>query len=236
MPNTSPRPQLNIKTDVQPIYYGTRRSASIASGSSSLSSTPSSDASAFTSPETTQWQHSSLPIVIATPTYCADGQCCMTGARSLSPIRGSPDSESTSQCTGETTRTRNTLIRALTYSYDHCLLLRPCTQEATDFLMFNQQIALCLYQYRHIESDSSRPGDDALLNELGAVTTTVESRKKLIDGVRIFEEYAAQTTADEYNGVIFQDIIQALGPFIPGLNPLSSSAAPEKASANHASG
>ena len=102
--------------------------------------------------------------------------------------------------------------------------------------MFNQQIAFCLYQYRHIESDSTSSGDSALLHELGAVTKNAESRKQLIDGTRNFEEYAVQTTATEYDGVIFQDIIKALGPFIPGLNPLSSSTAPETAPANHASG
>lgn len=221
MSNTSPRPQLNIKTDVQPRYYGTRRSASIASGSSSVSSTSSFDASAFTSPETAQWQHTSLPIEIATPTHCTDDHCCMTGARLLSPSPSSHNGETTSPRTGQTTRTRNTLVRTLTYSYDHCLLLQPCTQEAADFLMFKQQIALCLYQYRHVESDSSRPGDNALLNELGAVIKTAESHTEFIEDIRIFEEYAMRTTANEYNGLALRDIIKAFAGVIPDLNSLS---------------
>ena len=229
------KPQLNVDTDIQARYYSTHRSASIASASSSISSTPSSDASAFTSPETAQWQHISLPIEIATPSRCGDGHCYATAARPLSPISSPHDSESTCQRTDQTTGTRNTLIRALTYSYNHCLRLRPCTQEAADFLMFNQQIALCLHQYRSVERDLNRPEDDALLNELGAVIKGVESHTNFIEDIRIFEEYVMSTTADEYNGFALRDIIKAFAGVIPDLKRLSSSAALGTTLANHAS-
>ena len=229
MPNPLPRPQPTINTDVQPRYYSTIHSASIVSASSYPSS--SSDASAFLPPETAQWPHISLPVSMETTTHSGDDHGHLIATVSPSLVTSSKGGEVAHQRTGQMTQTQVNSVRALTHSHDHCLLVQPCTREAVKSLIFSQQLRLCVY---HFESDSSSLGNDALLHELGAVTKTVESHKKLTESIRIFETCAMSNTANECNDAALQDIIMASTPLILGLNPLSSSAAPEKVAADHA--
>lgn len=106
----------------------------------------------------------------------------------------------------------NSFIRAINSSYNHCLAVLPSTQEAADFLLFNQQIALCLDHHHHVEDDYMFPEIEKLLGKPGAMSENVAGHEKFMEAFHVFEKYVTRTTADEYNGLTLRHIIESFAP------------------------
>lgn len=106
----------------------------------------------------------------------------------------------------------NTIIRALNASWNHATLVRPETQEATDFLLFNQVIFKTLDLHHHVEDDYMFPAIEKLLGQPGAMEENNRGHQSFAEGLAIFQKYVFITKSAEYNGATFRHIIESFAP------------------------
>ena len=106
----------------------------------------------------------------------------------------------------------NTIIRALNSSYNHCLTIEPDTQEATDFLFFNQQLCVTLDHHHHTEDDYLFPEIERLLGKPSAMENNTAGHEKFMEALHVFDAYVNNTKPSEYNGLTFRHMIEAFAP------------------------
>jgi len=106
----------------------------------------------------------------------------------------------------------NTSIRAINSSYNNSLSIQPSTQEAEDFLLYNQQIATFLAHYHHVEDAYLFPEIERLLGKPGAMEENKAGHEKFMEAFHVFEKYVFRTTAAEYNGLTLRHIIESFAP------------------------
>lgn len=123
-----------------------------------------------------------------------------------------PKKHSALYCARQMAQIHNTIIRALNSSWNHAVSVKPNTQEASDFLLFNQQIFSTLDHHHKVEDDYMFPEIEALLHRPGAMEVNAKGHESFAEGLAIFQKYVFVTKASEYNGVTLRHIIEAFAP------------------------
>lgn len=115
-------------------------------------------------------------------------------------------------CARQMAQIHNTIIRALNASWNHAPLVQPDTQEASDFLLFNQQLFNTLDHHHHVEDDYMFPAIEKLLDRPCAMEENTKGHDSFAEGLAIFQKYVFVTKSSEYNGVTLRHIIESFAP------------------------
>ncbi|EXJ81789.1 hypothetical protein A1O1_07854 [Capronia coronata CBS 617.96] len=119
---------------------------------------------------------------------------------------------SASWCARQMAQIHNTIIRALNASWNHAVLVQPCTQEASDFLHFNQRLMRTLNQHHHVEDNYLFPEIEKLLGRPGAMEENMKGHESFAEGLTLFEKYLSVTKPSEFCGLTFRHIIESFAP------------------------
>jgi len=106
----------------------------------------------------------------------------------------------------------NTMIRALNASWNHAASVQPSTQEAVDFLLFNQQLFTTLDHHHKLENEYLFPKIEEMLNRPGAMEEHTKGRAAFGQGLTVFQKYVFMTKASEYHGATVRHIIESFAP------------------------
>ncbi|KAK4946311.1 hypothetical protein LTR10_014509 [Elasticomyces elasticus] len=106
----------------------------------------------------------------------------------------------------------NILIRALNASWNYAALVKPETQQAADFLLFNQKLFMILDHHHKVEDEFLFPKIESMLNRPGAMEKDTKKHESFADGLAIFEKYVFQTKPAEFHGITFQHMIESFAP------------------------
>ena len=160
------------------------------SKSSSIASKSSSQP-----PAQQKWADTPLPLISDTHAYklpsgVALDHACTRWARDMAFIH-------------------NTILRAFNSSYNQCLNVVPGTQEAADFLFFNQTLFRMLDHHHKVEEDFLFPDIEELIGKPGAMEANVEQHHAFEKGLECFEEYLTETTSANFDGQKFRDILDS---------------------------
>ena len=115
-------------------------------------------------------------------------------------------------CARQMAQIHNTIIRALNASWNHAASVQPDTQEAADFLLFNQQLFKTLNHHHHVEDDYMFPAYERLLGRTGNMEENIKGHESFAEGLAIFEKYVFVTNSAEFNGVTFRHILESFAP------------------------
>ncbi|KAJ9605563.1 hypothetical protein H2200_010220 [Cladophialophora chaetospira] len=115
-------------------------------------------------------------------------------------------------CARQMAQIHNTIIRALNASWNHSISVKPDTQEAADFLLFNQQLFHTLDHHHHVEDDYMFPAFEKLLGQPCAMEENTKGHESFAEGLAIFRKYVSVTKSSEFNGVTLRHIIEAFAP------------------------
>jgi hypothetical protein len=115
-------------------------------------------------------------------------------------------------CARQMAQIHNTIIRALNSSWNHAPSVKPSTQAAADFLLFNQRLFTTLDHHHKVEDDYMFPAIEKLLGRPGAMEENVKGHQSFAEGLAIFQKYISVTKSDEFNGTTLRHIIEAFAP------------------------
>jgi len=147
-----------------------------------------------------------------TPRYADDHYPLITTIHSETVPAWVPKNHTALWCARQMAQIHNTIIRALNSSWNHAVSVQPSTQEATDFLLFNQQLFTTLDHHHKVEDDYMFPAIEKMLNRPGAMEENGKGHEAFAEGLTIFQKYVFVTKAAEYNGVTFRHIIESFAP------------------------
>lgn len=105
----------------------------------------------------------------------------------------------------------NTLIRALNASYNQCLGVAPNTQDATDFLIYNQCIYEFLHEHHTVEEDVFFRDLEGLTDIKGLMEGNTNQHKDFEAGMERYKEYVFNTKREDYDGKALKDILDSFG-------------------------
>lgn len=106
----------------------------------------------------------------------------------------------------------NMIIRALNSSWNYAPTVKPSTQGASDFLLFNQQLVTALDHHHQVEDHYMFPAIEKLLDRPGAMEENVKGHQSFAEGLAIFQKYILVTRPEEFNGMTFRHIIESFAP------------------------
>ena len=106
----------------------------------------------------------------------------------------------------------NTVIRALNASWNQSTSVIPDTQEAADFLLFNQLLFTMLDRHHQVEDDFLFPALEKLLGRPGSMDDNSRGHESFAEGLVVFQKYVFVTKSAEYNGITFRHIIESFAP------------------------
>ncbi|KAK5045656.1 hypothetical protein LTR84_009025 [Exophiala bonariae] len=115
-------------------------------------------------------------------------------------------------CARQMAQIHNMIIRALNSSWNYAPTVKPSTQAAADFLLFNQQLFTSLDHHHKVEDDFMFPAVEKLLGRPGAMEENVKGHQSFAEGLAIFQKYIFVTRPDEFNGMTFRHIIESFAP------------------------
>ncbi|KIW94935.1 uncharacterized protein Z519_04915 [Cladophialophora bantiana CBS 173.52] len=115
-------------------------------------------------------------------------------------------------CARQMAQIHNTIIRALNASWNQAVMVQPDTQEAADFLLFNQLLFNTLNHHHHVEDDYMFPTMEKLLGRPGAMEANTKGHDSFAEGLTVFQKYVFITKPAEYNGVTLRHIIESFAP------------------------
>lgn len=101
----------------------------------------------------------------------------------------------------------NSILRALNASYNQCLGVQTGTQEAADFLVFNQCLFEFLEEHHTVEEEVFFPDIEKAAGIKGLMDANVEQHHAFEAGLTAFKEYVFGTSKDEYDGEKLREII-----------------------------
>jgi hypothetical protein len=115
-------------------------------------------------------------------------------------------------CARQMAQIHNTIIRGLNASWNHSVSVRPDTEEAADFLIFNQMLFNMLDHHHRVEDDYLFPALEKLVGRSGAMEENTKGHESFAEGLTVFHKYVFVTKSAEYNGVTFRHIIESFAP------------------------
>ena len=177
-----------------------KHGSSTSSSSSSTHSTSSTSHHSSASSHTNASVHSS-PITLK---YADDHYPLITTLNSPPSVSHTHPSV---QLAHHVAQLNNSLIRALSTSYNHCLTIHPCNDTATDFLLFNSFIASTIQQ--HLASTTTL---FATLKKLVPSTNSPTPQHHFTEALTLFTKYTTSTTSPEYSGLTLRHIIDTFTP------------------------
>ncbi|KAI1612678.1 hypothetical protein EDD37DRAFT_316928 [Exophiala viscosa] len=123
-----------------------------------------------------------------------------------------PKDHSVFYCARQMAQIHNTVIRGLNASWNYAALVKTETQQAADFLRFNQQLFTMLDHHHKVEDDFLFPAIESMLHRPGAMEENTKEHASFAEGLAIFKKYIFQTKPSEFNGVTLQHIIESFAP------------------------
>ena len=115
-------------------------------------------------------------------------------------------------CARQMAQLHNSIIRALNASWNHAISVQPDTQDAADFLLFNQLLFNTLYHHHHVEDDYMFPAFAKLLRRPGAMEGNTKGHDSFAEGLAVFQKYVFITKSSEFSGLTFRHIIESFAP------------------------
>ncbi|OCT48622.1 hemerythrin HHE cation binding domain-containing protein [Cladophialophora carrionii] len=151
-------------------------------------------------------------LSMRSPRYVDDHYPLITTIHPESVPASVPKDHPALWCARQMAQIHNTITRALNASWNHAVSVQPDTQEASDFLLFNQQLFKTLDHHHHVEDDYMFPALEKLLGRPGAMETNTKGHESFADGLAVFQKYVFVTKPAEFNGVTFRHIIESFAP------------------------
>lgn len=115
-------------------------------------------------------------------------------------------------CARQMAQIHNIIIRALNASWNYAAFVRAGTQQAADFLRYNQQLFTMLDHHQRFENDLLFPEIDSMLCRPCAAENNNKKHDSFAERLAIFAKYVFGTKPAEFNGVTFQHIIESFAP------------------------
>ena len=144
-------------------------------------------------------------------TSWADGPLALISSTGAGQNKAIPTGHAVIFFAQEMAQVHNTILRAFNASYNQCLDVRPGTQEATDFLIYNQCIFELLHEHHSAEEEIFFPEIDQLAGDEGLMDHNRDQHKELDEGLELFRAYAYNTSSDEYDGQELRNIMDEFG-------------------------
>ncbi|KIX05205.1 uncharacterized protein Z518_06077 [Rhinocladiella mackenziei CBS 650.93] len=182
------------------------------SSSSSIRSSRSIRSNNSTSSATTTSTCAISRISMHTPRWADDHYPLIATIHPENIPTSVPKNHTALWCARQMAQIHNTIIRALNASWNHSVSIQPGTQEAADFLLFNQQLFTTLDQHHKVEDDFLFPEIEKMLKRPGAMEENTKGHQSFAEGLAIFQKYVFVTKASEFHGVTFRHIIESFAP------------------------
>lgn len=123
-----------------------------------------------------------------------------------------PKNHSALWCARQMAQVHNTVIRALNASWNHAIFVQPSSQEARDFLLFNQQLLKMLNHHHQLEDNYLFPEIERLQCRPGCMEESQRGHESFAEGLAIFGEYLSAATPSKFCGLTFRRIIESFAP------------------------
>jgi len=149
---------------------------------------------------------------IQTPRYVDDHYPLITTIHPELVPASVPQDHAALYCARQMAQMHNTIIRALNASWNHSVRVQPDTQEASEFLLFNQQLCKMMDRHHRFEHDHLFPAIQKLLKCPDEMEEISIAHGSFAERLVVFHKYVSITKAAEYNGVTFRHIIESFAP------------------------
>ncbi|KAK5261066.1 hypothetical protein LTR20_007683 [Exophiala xenobiotica] len=211
--NTTKQPRSKSPTYSHLLYLSdSERQSYTTSSSPSLRSSHSMRSNRSASSRSTTSTRGMSRISINAPRFADDHYPLITTIRPETVPESVPKNHAALWCARQMAQIHNTIIRALNASWNHAVSIQPSTQEAADFLFFNQQICSTLEHHHKAEDDYLFPTVEKMLDRPGAMEGNSKGHESFAEGLAIYRKYVFLTKPSEFNGVTLRHIIESFAP------------------------
>ncbi|KAK5445335.1 hypothetical protein LTS15_010116 [Exophiala xenobiotica] len=211
--NTTKEPRSKSPTYSHLLYLSdSERQVYTNSSSSSLRSSRSMRSNRSASSRSTTSTRGTSRISINAPRFADDHYPLITTIHPETVPESVPKNHAALWCARQMAQIHNTIIRALNASWNHAVSIQPSTQEAADFLFFNQQICSTLEHHHKAEDDYLFPTIEKMLNRPGAMEGNSKGHESFAEGLAIYQKYVFLTKPSEFNGITLRHIIESFAP------------------------